>query len=77
MKDSKDVDKIRFLLSDPKEHAEKARVFFPGCPHCPASVTLSATIRALVEKHKVPDWSFLPYHLRPIYRKGDFLFPEG
>jgi uncharacterized protein (DUF362 family) len=60
-----------------KEHAKRARVFFPGCPHTMASVTVSATIKALVEKHQVPDWSFLPYHLRPIYRKGDFLSPQG
>ena len=63
-----------FVIGDcAKEHAEKARAFFPGCPHCPASITLSATIKAMVEKSKIPDWSCLPYYLRPKYRSGDLL----
>jgi len=52
------------------DHKEDGAYFFPGCPHLPSIYTVAETIRAIVDKGKPPDFSYLPLDLQPVKTTG-------
>lgn len=61
--------KMTLVIGDcAKEHKNRARVFFPGCPHIMAATSLSEVIKSLLRGEKLPDFSYLPYSFQPIYQ---------
>ena len=63
-----DLDQERTLVIGDcsKKHRETAKFFFPGCPHIAGTTTIAEVIKSLVLGEDFPDFSYLPYSLRPI-----------
>lgn len=51
------------------DHMDKARVFFPGCPHLGAAASVSSTIESIVNGTELPDFHYLPPFYKPLVKR--------
>ena len=65
-----DIDWQRTLVIGDctRDHMDKARVFFPGCPHLGAAASVSTVIESVVNGTEMPDFHYLTPNFRPLIK---------
>ena len=66
-----DIDWERTLVIGDctRDHMDKARVFFPGCPHLGAASSVSTVIESIINGTEMPDFHYLTPNFKPLVKR--------